>query len=350
LPPDHLAISAAAPIKPIHQLYGSVMLLSKNDQINRTIHALRLNILSAFVTALLFSVTMSLILARRLAHPLSQLAFAARRFDRLDSSLSDLEIPIVKTPHDEIGALSRAMAQMVESLKWRINSIEGFAGDVAHEIRNPIAAVKSVLETLPLIRCEEKRQEFLSMAQAELNRLDWLISDILEATRLDTALQDEQREAMDITDAIRRFVENYRALYPQQRLNVCLPQRVLWVFMQERRIDQIMQNLLDNARDFAPEDTDIVVTLTHRAERAAVTIADEGIGIPQAALDKVFNRFYSDREGGKKGNHTGLGLSIVRQIVESHSGVISAANQPPPKSGAVITVDLPLHSEIGETL
>ena len=344
LPPNEFLISAAAPIRPMQQLFGSVMLLSKNDTVSQTIRDLRHNIIVAFCFALLFSITVSLLFARTLVRPLSQLARAAAQFDHQYGTLSALHIPIVKTPRDEIGALSRAMAAMVENLKQRISSIEGFAADVAHEIRNPIAAVQSVIETISMVQSREKQQELLHMARTELERLDCLISDILESSRIDSALLDEKRDTIDLVQETKQFVQQYCAIHATQNIILSVPDHALMISMQRNRVGQILQNLLDNARDFNTNNAPIHVTLVHenKNKQALLRIADHGAGIPHASLGKVFDRFYSDRPDDNRHRHSGLGLSIVRQIIDSHEGSIQAENQSLPNTGAVITVRLPL--------
>lgn len=336
-----LVISSAAPIQPLHRVFGVLVVTRVSDKVETTIRELRVNILSAFFVAIVFTITMSLLLARQISRPLSRLARAAQAIDEPDMQLNELHIPVLNPAHDEIGILSRALWKMTENLKARITAIEGFAADVAHEIRNPISGISSALETYHIVKSEQKREELLAMAQKELGRIDIMIDDILESSRLDAAIQEEGRDLIDIARWIKQFEMTYHDLNHQRKLQVQAPERAVWVSFRESRLAQIMQNLLSNAFDFQPEGQPIEITISIVDSVVKIVVIDRGPGIPEQSLEKIFERFYSDRPAENQTFHTGLGLSIVKQIVEGYNGTISAANRPPPETGAIFTVILP---------
>lgn len=341
-PKRNLVISVAVPVQPLQRIFGVLVLIRQSDHIEATIRELRWNILVAFLIAVAFTITMSLLLARQIARPLSKLARAAQRFGQPQHKLSNLQIPILRSPTDEIGILSRALSGMTENLKARISSIDGFAADVAHEIRNPISGISSALETYQTIKSEEKRAALMDMAQTELRRIDIMIDDILESSRLDAALMAETPDTIDLTQWLAQFVETFHALNPDQKLSLEVPTGPIWLAIKPSRLDQVLQNILGNARDFQPQGIPIVLSLSTDSRNAVLQVVDHGIGIPAQSLENIFNRFYSDRPKEQHGIHTGLGLSIVRQIVESYGGTITANNRTGGKSGAVFTILLPI--------
>ncbi len=341
-PERNLVISVAVPVQPLKRVFGVLVLIRQSDHIESTIKELRWNIIMAFLIAVAFTITMSLLLARQIARPLSILARAAQRFGQPQHKLSNLRIPILRSPDDEIGILSRALSGMTENLKARISTIEGFAADVAHEIRNPVSGISSALETYQTIKSEEKRTALMTMAQTELRRIDIMIDDILESSRLDAALMAETPETTDIVQWLVQFGETFHALNPDQALSLELPPQKIWVAMKPSRLEQVLQNILGNASDFQPQGIPIEVSLSIDRQNAVLHIADHGIGIPEQSLKNIFNRFYSDRPNEQNAIHTGLGLSIVQQIIESYHGTITASNRAEPKTGAIFTITLPI--------
>ena len=341
-PERDVVISVAVPVQPLKRVFGVLVLIRQSDHIETTIRELRWNILIAFLIAVAFTVTMSLLLAQQLTRPLSTLARAAQRFGQPQHKLNDLQIPILRSPDDEIGILSRALFGMTENLKARISTIEGFAADVAHEIRNPVSGISSALETYQTIKSKEKRQTLMTMAQTELRRIDIMIDDILESSRLDAALMAETPETVNIAHWLAKFGEMFHALNPDQELALEFPSQKIWVAIKPSRLDQVLQNILGNARDFQPRGVPIKISLNTDQGQAVLSIIDRGTGIPEQSLENIFNRFYSDRPSEQKSIHTGLGLSIVKQIIESYNGNIIAKNRNDKQSGAVFTITLPI--------
>jgi two-component system sensor histidine kinase ChvG len=245
------------------------------------------------------------------------------------------EIPDFTNRSDEIGHLSGALRDMTKALYNRIDAIESFAADVAHELKNPLTSLRSAVETLPLARSDESRQRLLSIIQHDVRRLDRLISDISDASRLDAELARSDAEPVDMARLLEAVVsvanERRRAGDPPIRLSLDRHpsgRDAFLVLGHDSRLGQVFNNLIDNARSFSPPEGSVRVALRRRGDRVEVTVDDDGPGIPPHALDRVFERFYTDRpEEQGFGQNSGLGLSISRQIVEAHRGTIKALNR-----------------------
>ena len=239
---------------------------------------------------------------------------------------------------------------MTEALYSRIEAIERFAADVSHELKNPLTSLRSAVETLPVAKTESARSRLLSIIEHDVRRLDRLISDIADASRLDAELAREESEPTDIRRLLETVVtvanERRRAHEPVIDLAVeraADPARFT-IDGHDSRLGQVVSNLLDNARSFSPPDSTVRVHLRRDGDTIEVTVDDEGPGIPPHALERIFERFYTDRPDHGFGQNSGLGLSISRQIVEAHRGTISARNRggdEAPRRGARFIVKLP---------
>jgi two-component system sensor histidine kinase ChvG len=254
------------------------------------------------------------------------------------------EIPDFTDRPDEIGHLSGALRAMTDALYARIEAIERFAADVAHELKNPLTSLRSAVETLPRAKRAEDRERLNAIIQHDVKRLDRLISDISNASRLDAELARETGERVDLAKLADAIVSIQKDLAASRNVDVTLGvhagKQAPVVFGHDGRLGQVFNNLIDNAVSFSPEDGTVRVNVTGDAERIVVTVSDEGPGI-RGDISRIFQRFYTDRPDGEHfGDHSGLGLSICRQIVIAHKGTITAENRED-RSGARFTVTLP---------
>ena len=264
------------------------------------------------------------------------------------------EIPDFSDRHDEIGNLSVALRDMTNALYSRIEAIESFAADVAHELKNPLTSLRSAVETLPLAKTPESRARLLEVIQHDVKRLDRLISDISDASRLDAELQRNDVAPVDFAKLLTTVVSVQNETR-QSDVNVVLSfegggPRAFIVPGHDSRLGQVVNNLIDNARSFSPEGGTVRVTCRRLRDEIEIFIDDDGPGIRPEAFDKIFERFYTDRPEQGFGQNSGLGLSISRQIVQAHRGTIQAENRPGPADedgeptvrGARFIVRLPL--------
>jgi two-component system sensor histidine kinase ChvG len=247
-----------------------------------------------------------------------------------------------------VGELSGALREMTTALWQRMDAIERFAADVAHEIKNPLTSLRSAVETVARTDDPAQQRRLMGIILDDVQRLDRLISDISDASRLDAELSRAEMESVDIGDMLRALVGIHQATAsaetPRVELDVASFQNLLVTGI-EGRLAQVWRNVLSNAVSFSPPDGTIRIAAARERDRVRVTVADEGPGIPPGKLEAIFERFYSERPPGEKfGTHSGLGLSISKQIVEAHGGRITAENRTDPDGtvvGAQFTVLLP---------
>lgn len=349
LPDGRLILSAAAPTKRFKQVIGAVLLSHEGDRVAAAVRSVRYDILRLFGGAVLLSFAATLYLAGAISRPLRALAHAADRA-RGRTALDEV-IPDLSRRRDEIGDLSTALRDMTESIQTRMVATERFAADVAHEIKNPLTSLKSAVETVARVNSEEQRDKLLAVIQNDVQRLDRLISDISDASRLDAELSREEVEPVDVVDILRTLVEIETAsLGEGARAQLRLEAAAAlgdggFVQGVEVRLGQVFRNLIGNARSFSPPEGRIELRATRTDDRIIVSIEDEGPGIPPGKEDAIFERFYSERPSQEAfGGHSGLGLSISRQIVVAHGGSLVAENRLAPDGsiiGARFIVALP---------
>ncbi|WP_264212143.1 sensor histidine kinase [Leisingera thetidis] len=347
-------ISAATPIMHNGQAVGVIALTSPTGEVDALVRGEQERVLQMFVVALLVSVGLSLVLASTIANPLADLAEAAelgRERGGRRSNPGRIRIPDLSARPDEIGRLSRALRGMVKALYSRIDSNEQFAADVAHEIKNPLASLQSAVGTLRMVRRDDQREKLMDVIEHDVRRLDRLVSDISNASRLDAELVKEEEEDFDLLAMLgnlnQYLGEDARAKGIDYITD--LPAQPIQLQGLEARLAQVFVNLITNAISFCEEGDAIRVWARRRANRVLVVVEDTGPGIPDQALSKIFKRFYSQRPVEHFGNNSGLGLAISKQIVEAHGGVIWAENIRPTEAdvtseplGARFVVGLPV--------
>lgn len=331
--------SVATPILRGGEVAGVVALTSAAGEIDRLVRNEREQVLQMFVIALLVSIGLSLVLASTIANPLSDLAAAAelgRDRDARRMAPGRVRIPDLTARPDEIGRLSVAMRGMVAALYDRIEANEQFAADVAHEIKNPLASLRSAVGSLRFVKKEEHREKLLDVIEHDVRRMDRLVSDISNASRLDSELVKEEEEEFDLLRTLSNLSEYLGKQAGEKGVDFItdLPPEPIRIRGLEARLAQVFVNLITNAISFCEEGDAVRVWARKRENRVLVVVEDTGPGIPEAALTKVFKRFYSERPQGDFGNHSGLGLAISKQIVEAHGGVIWAENIQPTTADA----------------
>jgi two-component system sensor histidine kinase ChvG len=346
-----LIVSVAVPIQRFKAVYGALVVSTEGGDIDAIVRAERAAIIRVFLVALLVSAGLSFVLASAIATPLRRLADAAARSGALENRAVDPDqapFPDYGDRKDEIGYLSRALRAMTRKLYARMAAIERFAADVAHEIKNPLTSLRSAVETIGLAKTDGQRDRLLAVIAHDVRRLDRLVTDISNASRLDAELSREAMEPVDIATLLNAVAEitRERAAERGVRIEIKAPTD-LSVMGLEGALGQVVRNLVDNAVSFSPEGG-VVRASAEPAGRggAIIRVEDDGPGIPEDKRETIFERFWSERPDSQGfGDHSGLGLSISRQIVEAHGGAITAENRRDapdgPVRGARFTVSMP---------
>ncbi|MEX0954765.1 MAG: sensor histidine kinase [Rhizobiaceae bacterium] len=351
-----MIVSVAVPVQRFRAVLGTLLLSTQGGDIDKIVAAERRAIFRVFGVAAIVTAILSMLLASTIANPLRRLSAAAVRVKRGVKSRE--EIPDFSDRQDEIGNLSVALREMTNALYARIEAIESFAADVSHELKNPLTSLRSAVETLPVAKTEEARARLLAVIQHDVRRLDRLITDISDASRLDAELARVDATSLDLkqflTDVVAVSHELNRSHKPVDiEIKVeKLPSgtKGYKVNGHELRLGQVVTNLIENARSFVPaENGRIVVRLSRTPRRVCIAIEDNGPGIRPDALERIFERFYTDRpQEDAFGQNSGLGLSISRQIIEAHGGTLKAENivgaKPGDIRGARFVITLPSES------
>ena len=338
--PDLTPVISSAAVNPD----GSALLTTENDrQITRTVRAQRKNLAVVLVAISIFSILLSLFLARTIVRPLRRLALAAHRV-RLGRS-REVKVPRLPSRTDEIGLLARAVSDMSQSLRQRIDNIEAFAADVTHELKNPLASLRSAMDGLDRVEDPELRRKLIAVARDDVVRLDRLINDISEAARTDAELARARFERVDLGPLIEQLATNWetRRETGDARIAFARPRKATAVVMgKPDRLARAINAIIDNAVSFSPPAGLIEIAAARIGDEVRIRIDDEGPGVPEEAREAIFNRFHSVRpEGEGFGRHSGLGLAIARAIVEGHGGEIDVHDRDDAPSGARFTIRLP---------
>ncbi len=346
-------VSVAVPVLRSRTIHGALFLSTQGDDIDQMVTAERLAILKVGGVATAVMIVLSLLLASTIAGPVRRLADSAERVRRRIKTR--VEIPDFTLRRDEIGHLSGALRDMTDALYNRIEAIETFAADVSHELKNPLTSLRSAVETMPLARNETSRARLLAVIEHDVKRLDRLISDISDASRLDAELQRQDMAPVDL----RRLLATLTSVANETRIGHDIAVEAyfegrsvndaFWVPGHDSRLGQVISNLLSNAQSFSNAGGKVRILCRRVRNEIEIVIDDDGPGIRPDALERVFERFYTDRPHQGFGQNSGLGLSISKQIIEAHGGRIWAENRPGPKdadgeptvSGARFVVRLP---------
>ena len=323
--------TVATPILQNGAFIGAIGMASVAGEINQLVKSERENLLQMFLIAIFVSVGLSFVLASAIANPLSDLAAAAEIGRDKSSSKrapSRVRIPDLTARPDEIGRLSGALRGMVGALYDRIEANEQFAADVAHEIKNPLASLRSAVGTMRVTKRDDQRERLLEVIEHDVQRLDRLVSDISNASRLDSELVKETEEPFDLLNTLSKLSDYLGQSASDKVVELVsdLPPGPIMIDGLEGRLAQVFVSLITNAVSFCEEGDAIRVWVRRRDNRVLIVVEDTGPGMPDQAPSKVFKRFYSERPEQQFGNNSGLGLAISKQIVEAHGGVIWAEN------------------------
>ncbi len=332
-------INAAAPVG----LDGDTLLLTRNPvDITESVRAARSTVLAVVLLALLVSTLLSLFLARTIVRPLRELVQAAVRVRQ--GRDRQVEVPRLPDRRDEIGMLARAFSDMTGALRQRIDAVESFAADVAHEIKNPLASLRSATESLAKVEDPQLRAQLLDIATHDVQRIDRLVTEISDASRIDAEMSRAEFETVDLKALLSNIVASREEREENEGRTIALaiPEEPLVVAGVPVRLERVIDNLLDNAVSFSPPRGRIDAVLERHDGWITLTICDEGPGIPEEKREKVFQRFHSDRpEGEDFGKHSGLGLAIARTIAEAHDGTLVATSRQDGEPGACLVFGLP---------
>jgi two-component system, OmpR family, sensor histidine kinase ChvG len=328
-----LVVSVAVPIQRMRAVLGVLLLSTRGGDIDNIVSAERWGIVRVSLFAAAVTIVLSIILANTIAGPVQRLSAAAESVRH--SVKARAQIPDFTDRTDEIGHLSGALRDMTNALYKRIDAIESFAADVAHELKNPLTSLRSATETLPLAKNDDSRERLMEIIKHDVKRLDRLISDISDASRLDAELAREDATAVDMAELLRTTVSLFNDIHRDDTPEVVLdiayapgawPYRVMG---HDSRLSQVIVNLLDNAISFSPPGGRVAVLVRRMGHEIQILVEDEGPGIPDENLERIFERFYTDRPQENFGQNSGLGLNISRQIAVAHGGRLWAENRPP---------------------
>ena len=339
----NLVLSVAVPVQDLRVVRGALMVSIGGGKIEQELANVNIVFLQLFVGVLFVTLGLSLYLARSITTPISRLAAAA---DKLRQS-ADMSSRLQRLPHrnDEIGQLSESLIDLTDELQKRIQATASFAADVAHEIKNPLSSLRSATETFSRTKTATQKKQLLNVILQDVQRLDRLITDISQASRVDHEIMGQNLILVDFTRLINNFVQMRRQTYSEHKLDLDMPELPLMLRVNESRIVQVLDNVLSNAISFSPKRCTVKFILRRKESNNTIVldIIDTGPGIPETKLETVFDRFYSERPSDERfGEHSGLGLSIARQIVSAHNGQLTAHNQF--EGGACFRLVLPLES------
>ncbi len=344
-------VSVAVPIQRFRTVRGALLLSTQGGDIDQAVENERIVILKVFLISAGIMALLSIFFAGTIAGPVRRLAAGAEGVRY--GIRARVEIPDFTRRRDEIGHLSGALRSMTDALYTRIEAIESFAADVAHELKNPLTSLRSAVETLPLAKTNESRARLLAVIQHDVKRLDRLISDISDASRLDADLQRQERAPVDLRKLLTTVVSVQNEVRQAEDVKVTLSfeGRKPGAFIvpgHDSRLGQVVDNLIANARSFSPPGGSVRVTCRQLKDEVEILVDDDGPGIRPDAFERIFERFYTDRPHQGFGQNSGLGLSISKQIIDAHGGRIWAENREtlggdgePKVLGARFTIRLP---------
>lgn len=326
-----LIVFVAVPIQRYRAVLGVLMLSTRGGDIDAIVRAERLAIVQVFLVALGVAILLSVVLAGTIAEPVRRLAESAEVVRR--GKTRRAQIPDFTARRDEIGELSGALRDMTNALYSRIDAIESFAADVAHELKNPLTSLRSAIETFALTKDEASKVRLMQIIQDDVKRVDRLISDISNASRLDAELSREEMEDVNIATLLETVCDLFTETGVMGSARVALDidtdafGRAGFVVKGfDMRLGQVVRNLIDNARSFSPEGGTVQVSARRTPGKVVILVEDEGPGVPPGNFERIFDRFHTDRPDSF-GKHSGLGLAISKQIVEAHRGTIRAENR-----------------------
>jgi len=341
-----LVAVVALPVQPLRLIQGALLISSGAEDVALSVRDVRFAILEAFAIALAITVLLTLYFSSTITRPVRRLAEAAERVRA--GRGRKVSIPDFTARRDEIGGLSRALRDMTQALWVRMDAIEVFVADVAHEIKNPLSSVRNAVETARRVKDSTQRDKLLDIVAQDVTRLDRLLSEIADASRIDSEMSRVEAEIVDLGALLTVLVDMQRPAFATQtqHLTLDLPATgTVYVRAVEDRLVQVFQNILNNALSFNSEGGDVAIHVTQVDDNICIDIKDQGSGVAEDLYEAIFDRFHTLRPSGEPfGAHSGLGLSISRQIIDAHGGTISCRNSLAPDGkvlGACFTIRLP---------
>ena len=323
-----LVLSVSVPVQGFKHILGGLLLTESGSGIDDAVRSAQVTTLIVFAVTLVITLLLSLFLARTIAAPIHVLAEAA---DKVRRGIGRrMVIPDFSERKDEIGDLSTSFRAMTTALYDRLDAIEAFAADVAHELKNPLTSLGTAVQAFERVKDEETREKLRVVIYSDVKRLDRLITDISAASRLDAELSRAEGEAVDVVKLVEGVLDGYRTtqMFNTITFEFKKPDEEVTVNGLPGRLGQVLRNLIDNAISFSPEKGQVEIRVEALEKTVELSVADSGPGIPESKLDAIFNRFYTERPKAEGfGRHSGLGLSISRLIVEAHGGKITARNR-----------------------
>jgi two-component system sensor histidine kinase ChvG len=339
--PPTVTLYSAIPIIRGNRVLGAVVVSQSTSRILYTLYAVRLDVFKVFLASLGAAVVLTLLVSTTIARPLGRLRRQAEAILDRKGRLRGGFLPSRR--RDEIGELERALSRLTRRLEEHIQSMESFASDVSHEFKNPLASIRTATEMALEVDKPEERRHFLTMIQSDVARMERLLTGVREVSLIDARLGQEERQAVHLEELLPAIVDGFRLRLESHGpiFILAIACHDLVVSTSADRLTQVFENILDNAVSFSPPKGKVTLTVRSVADRAVVSVADEGPGIPEEHRQRVFSRFFSYRSSDQDAaNHTGIGLAIVKAIVEGYGGTLTADNASS-GSGAVFTVQLP---------
>jgi two-component system sensor histidine kinase ChvG len=324
------------------RVVAAVLVSQSTYKILRNLYEVRLDIFKISLGSIIVAVVLSFILSATIAQPLKRLRNEAEAILDRRGRLTRLFTHSKRM--DEIGDLARSLEELTRRLEKHLSFIESFASDLSHEFKNPLASIRSAIDIALEADNKKEREYFLRMVMRDVGRMERLLTGAREISRIDTSLEAEECKEFDVSTLLSYIIEGFRLRTGKVVFELDLPVHPVLLYASPERLSQVFENLLDNAVSFSPENGHIRINLKQNDSQAFISICDEGPGIPEENISRIFNRFFSFRPGeGKKVEHTGLGLSLAKAIVEGYGGSISAKNSD--HIGVIFTVVLPLKQE-----
>lgn len=347
---NDLIVSVAVPVQKFKAVLGALVLSTDSGDIDAIVLETRRRILEIFSIILIVSIILSIVVSYTIAYPIIKLTRATETNSLLKHHHKNerIRIPDMKNRGDEIGALSASLSTMTDNFYSRIDAIESFAADVAHEIKNPLTSLRSAIESLRIVKKDADKDELMLIIEQDVLRMDRLLTDIANASRLDTELVREKAASFDLAILLHTIARTHQKVAQDLKtidFQLNLHADSILIEGLENRLGQVFRNIIDNSFSFLKHNSDPRITIQTRAnsdKSILVTIQDNGPGIPEDSLKLIFNRFYTSRPSYEAfGQHSGLGLNICEQIIKAHGGRIWAENLPLPTQGAKFCIIIP---------
>jgi len=347
---EDLIVSTAVPVQKFKAVMGALVLSTDSGDIDTVVYETRRRILELFSIILIVSIIVSIVVSYTIAYPITKLtrATGALKKYKSDTNKQRITIPDMQNRGDEIGELSASLRHMTEAFYSRIEAIESFAADVSHEIKNPLTSLRSAVEAMRIVKKSEDKESLMNVIESDVYRMDRLLTDISNASRLDAELVREKSTTFDLAILLQVIIDSKVSTVTEALpIEFILSLHTSSIFVEglENRLAQVFQNIIGNSLSFIHTSANpkIIIETTRISENILISISDTGPGIPKESLELIFDRFYSARPPQENfGQHSGLGLSICEQIVKAHSGKIWAENVDLPAKGAKFCILIPL--------